>query len=157
MRDDLRDFFTGLLEHLDLKTTLLDSFLKNEKSVSDLLKYKTDNEDEIQKIIESESLLIDEINVEDYNISRYKDQIIQNYRFDFEKISNRNYNTTEPGILQYREKIQCHKKILDEIIDLKNRNNFLMDKNRDYLKTQINELERIRSIEIIYPDKAGSF
>lgn len=151
MRDDLKNLFDKLLEHLYSKKKLLNTLLENEKSASDLIKYRNDAEDDLLKIIENEAELIDRINIEDYNISRIRDQISRRFSLDFDKILNNDYSTSEKEILNYRNEIIMHQKIISEIIILKKENNSIMNKTRDELEVQIDELERMGRIKIIYP------
>lgn len=157
MRDDVKALFDDLLKHLDLKTILLNSFLESEKSASDLIKYRNDAEDDILKIIENESRLIDEINLEDYNISQIKDLIIRKYSFDFDRIFKDGFNTSEPEIIDYKNKIIQQKKIIEYILILKKRNNLSMDNTQADLQTQISELERMSKFKIVFPKDLQSF
>lgn len=151
MRDDVKTLFTDLLKYLDSKKILLNTLLENENSASDLIKNRNDAEDDILKIIENETALIDEINVADYSISMLKDEISRKYNFDFNKVFRSNYCTSEEIIMDFRNKVLLHKKIISEIIVLKKKNNFLMNKNQKDLEVQISELERMGKIEIIFP------
>jgi len=151
LRDDVKTLFTDLLKYLDSKKILLNTLLENENSASDLIKNRNDAEDDILKIIENETALIDEINVADYSISMLKDEISRKYNFDFNKVFRSNYCTSEEIIMDFRNKVLLHKKIISEIIVLKKKNNFLMNKNQKDLEVQISELERMGKIEIIFP------
>lgn len=151
LRDDLKEFFNDLLKHLDLKKILLIDFLENEKSASDLIKYKNDAEDDILKIIEYESELIDAINVEDFYISESKDRITRKFNFNFDRIFEKGCYVEETEIINFRDEIIYQKSIIEEIINLKKQNNLSMDKKRDYFKNQISELERMRKFKVIFP------
>lgn len=151
MRDDLKDLFDDLLKHLDSKKILLNTLLDNEKSASDLIKYRNDAEDDLLKIIEHEAEIIERINVEDYNISQIRDQISRRYTLNFDQISNADYCTSEKEILNYRNEILQHQNLVSEIIILKKENNSSMNKTRNDLELQISELERMGRMKIIYP------
>ena len=151
MRDDVKTLFTDLLKYLDSKKILLNTLLENENSASDLIKNRNDAEDDILKIIENETALIDEINVADYSISMLKDEISRKYNFDFNKVFRSNYCTSEELIMEFRNKVLLHKEIISEIIVLKKKNNFSMIKNQKDLEVQISELERMGKIDIIFP------
>jgi hypothetical protein len=151
LRDDVKALFADLQKHLDSKKILLNSLLKNEKSASDLIKNRNDAEDALLKIIEYATDLIDEINIEDYNISKIKDEISRRYGLDFNKIFRNDFYTSENEIMSFKNEVLLQEEIIIKIIVLKKRNNFLMNKNQDDLRTQISELERMRRIEIIIP------
>jgi len=151
LRVDVKDLFDLLLLHLDSKTILLRSLLENEKSASDLIKNRYDAEDELLKIIENETSLIDEINVLDFYISRARDEIIRKYGFDFNKIFADNYRTSETEIINYKKLFLLHHKLLHEIVELKKQNNLMMEKFQEDVKLQIFELERMSKLEIILP------
>lgn len=157
MRDDVRGLFCDLLNCLESKTALLNSLLAKEKALSDLIKNCNDEEDEIVNIINSEAVLIDEINAADYNISQIRDEIIRNYRFDFNKILNKNFKTENTEIINYRNSVLLHEDIMNEIISCKKQNNFKMKIYQNDLQTQISELERMSKIKIIYPKDPRSF
>lgn len=151
MRDDVKAAFIKLIDNLKSKTKLLNLLLEKEKAASDLIKNRNDAEDDILEIIDFETTLISEINVEDYHISRIRDDVISKYRFDFNKIFKKNYTTTVPEILNYKKEIQLHEQILEEIICIKNQNNLKLTAYHQDLKIQISELERMAKIKIIYP------
>ncbi len=151
MRGDLKDLFTNLMARLDSKKLLLNSLLENEKSASDLIKNRNDAEDNILKIIENETDIIEEINVFDYYISQTKDEISRRYNLDFDKLFRKEYQTPEIEFLNYRNEIILHRTILDEIIVLKKKNNLLMDNSLKDLEIQISELERLDRIQMIIP------
>jgi hypothetical protein len=151
LRDDVKELFIKLSENLDTKEQLLLSLLENEKSASFLIKNRSDAEDEILKIYESQADLIDRVNVEDFYISRIKDELIGRYRIDFDKLSRRDYHSKDKEIKAYREKTENQEKIAGEILAVKKSNNILMENCRDDLKQQISELERIDKIQLIIP------
>jgi hypothetical protein len=151
LRDDIKDLFDGLFKLLDSKKNLLNNLLENEKSASDLIKYRNDAEDDLLKIIEHETEIIEKINVEDFNISQIRDQISRRYSLDFDKILNKDYSTSEKEILDYRNEILQHHNLISEIIILKKENSSSMNKTRNDLEVQISELERMGRLKIIYP------
>lgn len=151
MRDDVESYFDDLLRQLDLKKILLTNLLNNEKSASDLIKYRNDAEDFILSIIESTSDLIDEINVLDFNIAQIKDKIIKNYNFDFNKIFIEGYSISESKIIKYKEEVLIHTKLLKEIVSLKEINNLSMSNFQEDLIVQISELDRMSKLKILFP------
>lgn len=151
MRGDVKNLFEDLVKNLELKTKLLNSLLENEKTASDLLKNRYDAEDDILKITDYESALIDEINAEDFHISQMRDEIIRKYRFDFTKIFKTEFNTTNSEILNYKKEIQIHEDILDKILFLKKQNIVQMEIGQNDLNQQVTELERIGKIKIVFP------
>lgn len=151
MRDDVKHLFHDLLTHLNLKKTLLNSFLVNEKSASDLIKLRNDAENEMLKIIELETSLIENINIEDYYISQLKDEITRQYSIDFCKISKHDYFTTENEIMEYKDEILVHDELIKKITVLKNINTELIEKNHADLKIQISDLERMSRLKIVLP------
>ena len=157
MRDDVKDLFNNLLKHLDSKKILLNNLLENEKSASDLLKYRNDAEDDLLRIIEDETASIDEINIIDYDISQIKDEINRRYSIDFDKIFKKNYYTSEPEIINYKDEVLLHEDILNRIIILKKQNNILMENDQEDLKIQIDELERMSKLKIINSKDLQSF
>ena len=157
LRDDVKVLFNKILENLDLKRILLNSFLKDEKSASDLIKNRNDADDEILKIIEHENDLIDEINTADFNISQIKDELLRRYRFDLDQISKRDHDTSKPEIIKYINEVSIQRDMVNEIIELKKQNNRFMETDQKDLKNQINELERMGKFEIIYPKDLQSF
>jgi len=157
LRDDVKDLFNNLLKHLDSKKILLNNLLENEKSASDLLKYRNDAEDDLLRIIEDETASIDEINIIDYDISQIKDEINRRYSIDFDKIFKKNYYTSEPEIINYKDEVLLHEDILNRIIILKKQNNILMENDQEDLKIQIDELERMSKLKIINSKDLQSF
>jgi len=151
LRGDVKNLFEDLVKNLELKTKLLNSLLENEKTASDLLKNRYDAEDDILKITDYESALIDEINAEDFHISQMRDEIIRKYRFDFTKIFKTEFNTTNSEILNYKKEIQIHEDILDKILFLKKQNIVQMEIGQNDLNQQVTELERIGKIKIVFP------
>jgi len=152
LRDDIKSLFIDLLKHLNLKRELLQSLLEKEKSVSHLIKYKNDIEDNVKKIIEDENCLIDEINVEDYNISQVRDEITSKCGFDFNKIFIKSYKPPEDEIRDYKNEILFHDKIINELIKIKKENNNNLEKYADDLKVQIWELESIERLKFVIKD-----
>ena len=157
MRDDVKDLFCDLLNGLQSKSALLNSLLVKEQALSELIKSSNDEEDEILNIINSEAALIDEINAADYNISQIRDEIIRNYRFDFNKILNKKFKTENTEIIKYRNSVLIHEDIMNEIISYKKQNNLKMEAYQQDLQTQISELERMSKIKIIYPKDLRSY
>ena len=151
MRDDVKRFFDDLSTHLHSKKLLLKSLLEFEKSASDLIKNRNDADDEILKIIEEETAFINEINVEDYNISQIKDEINRRYKIDLNLIFRSGYHTEETEIVNFKNELLLHEEILKEIADLKTMNNIYLENYHKDLKIQISELERIRSIKMFLP------
>ncbi len=151
MRDDVKRLFYNLLELLESKKKLLLSLLENEKSASDLLKNRNDAEDDILKIIENETSLIEEINIIDYEISKIKDEISRRYAFNFDQIFRKDYITSEAEIMNFRNEVHYQQKIINEIIILKKENNSTMNKTQKDLELQISELERMGRIKIVFP------
>ncbi|PKL18999.1 MAG: hypothetical protein CVV49_03115 [Spirochaetae bacterium HGW-Spirochaetae-5] len=157
MRDDVRDLFCGLLNGLESKTALLNSLLVKEKALSELIKSSNDEDDEILNIINSAAALIDEINAADYSISQIRDEIIRKYRFDFNKILNKNFKTENTEIINYRNSVLLHEDLMNEIISYKKQNNLKMEAYQQDLQVQISELERMSKIKIIYPKDLRSY
>jgi hypothetical protein len=151
LRDDVKVFFYDLQKLLESKQRLLNSLLENEKSASDLIKNRNDAEDDILKIIENETALIEEINIIDYDISKIKDEITRRYAFDFNKLFRKDYITSEAEIMNFRNEVLFHKKIINEIVALKKENNSTMNKSHKDLELQISELERMGRIKIVFP------
>jgi len=151
LRDDVKERFDTLISLLDSKTKLLQLLLVNEKSVSDLIKNENGTEDEILKITEYQWELIESIELEDYNISRLTDEITGKYKLDFNKILSAGCSQSETEFTIYKNEILLHRNIINEIIDLKSRNNALVDTSQDDLKVQIAELERIGKLRLILP------
>ena len=156
LRDDIESLFIDLLKHLYLKKELLHSLLEKEKSVFFLIKdnneRKNDIEKNVKKIIEDENDLIEEINVEDYNISQIRDQIRRKYSFGFDKIFLKGYTTSEDKIINYKNEILLHEEIIKELIKLKKENNDRLEKYADDLKVQIWELESIERLRFVIKD-----
>ena len=152
MRDDIKSLFIDLLKHLNLKKELLQSLLEKEKSVSYFIKYKNDIEDNVKKIIENENHLIEEINVEDYNISQVRDEITHKCGFDFNKIFIKSYKPPEDEIADYKNEILLHDEIINELIKIKKENNNNLEKYADDLKVQIWELESIERLKFVIKD-----
>jgi hypothetical protein len=156
LRDDIKSLFIALLKHLDLKKELLHSLLEKEKSISYLIKHNSDIEDDVKKIIEDENYLIDEINVEDYNISQIRDEITHKFSFDFNKIFVKGYFTSEDKIIDYKNEILLHEKIIKDLIKLKKDNNKSLEKYTHDLKVQIWELESIERLRFVIKDLQSS-
>ena len=152
MRDDIKSLFIDLLKHLNLKRELLHTLLEKEKSVSNIIKYNNDIDDSIKKIIEDENDLIDEINVEDYNISQIKDEVIRKSGFDFNKIFFAGYKPTEIEIADYKKEILLHEQIINDMIKLKKENNNYLENYTNDLKVQIRELEAIERLKFVIKD-----
>ncbi len=151
MRDDVKDLFNDLLLHLDSRKKLLNLLLENEKATADFLKNRNDAEDDILIIIETQTSLIDEINIEDYNISQIKDEINRKYNFDMNKVFREGFHTSEFLIMKYRNEILLHEVIINRIIALKKQNLIFMEKKQKDLKTDIIELERMNKLKIVIP------
>jgi len=156
LRDDIKSLFTGLLKHLDLKKELLLLFLEKEKAISSIIKHKNDMEAGVKKIIEDENCLIDEINVEDYNISRIKDEVSRKSGFDFNKVLAKDYKSSEHEIINYKKEILLHEQIMGELIKIKNENNKYLEKYTDDLKLQVSELESIERLRFVIKDLRSS-
>jgi len=152
LRDDIKSLFIDLLKHLNLKRELLHTLLEKEKSVSNIIKYNNDIDDSIKKIIEDENDLIDEINVEDYNISQIKDEVIRKSGFDFNKIFFAGYKPTEIEIADYKKEILLHEQIINDMIKLKKENNNYLENYTNDLKVQIRELEAIERLKFVIKD-----
>ncbi len=149
MRDDVKVLFNDLMTQLNSKRILLNSLLENEKSASDLIKYRNDAEDDLLKIVEQSAALIDEINVADYNVSQIRDDITRRYSFDFSRIFMKDFKTSENEILNYKNEILQHGEILDSILALKKGNSLSLEKSQKDLEIQISELERMSRFELV--------
>ena len=156
MRDDIKILFTDLIKHLNLKKELLHTLLEKEKTVSHLIKYNNDTEDDVKKIIEDENYIIDEINAEDYNISHIRDEITRKYGFDFNKIFIKDYKSPEAEITDYKNEIMLHEQIINELIKLKKENHRNLVKYAEDLKIQIGELESIGRLRYVIKDLLSS-
>ena len=156
LRDDIQSLFIDLLKHLNLKRELLHSLLEKEESIAYFIKYKNDIEDNVKKIIEDENYLIDEINVEDYNISQVRDEITRKCGFDFNKIFIKGYKSSEDEIIDYKKEILLHDQIINDLIKIKNENNNNLEKYAGDLKVQIWELENIERLRFVIKDLQSS-
>lgn len=151
MRDDVKDLFDDLLLLLSSRKMFLNSLLENEKSIAILLKSSNDNDEEILKIIEKQSSLIDEINIKDYHISQIKDEINRKYNIDFARIFIEGYSTSESLIMKFRSEVLLHEVMTNRITSLKKQNNYTMEKRQEVLRRDIYELERMRRLKMIFP------
>jgi SMC interacting uncharacterized protein involved in chromosome segregation len=151
LRDDVKDLFSDLISSLEFKRKLLNTLLEKEKALSDLIKSNNDTEDDILKIIDSVSALIDGINAIDYNISQLRDEITRKFRLDFDKISRQDHISEKVEFINYRKLINHNKDIIDQIISSRKQNNIKMESAKKELQNQISELERMSKIQIIYP------
>lgn len=151
MRADVQEIFNELTRLLNTKKNLLNILLDREKKISDLLKYRYDPEDEILKIIDEESELIEKISSGEFNITCLKDQLSLKYNFDFGKISQKNYTSPETEIMQAKDLVQTIHNLTTDLLNLKHSNNSRMNESMKKLKVQIDELERMGRIKIIYP------
>ncbi|MCL1833575.1 MAG: hypothetical protein FWG49_03640 [Leptospirales bacterium] len=164
LRDDIKSLFTDLLNRLDLKKELLHSLLEKEKTIFFLIKdsndrkndCKNDIEESVKKIIEDENDLIEEINVEDYNIAQIREEIRRKYSFGFDKIFAKNYTTSEVEIIDYKNKILLHEGIIKELVKLKKDNNDRMEKYAADLNVQICELAGIERLRYVIKDLQSS-
>ena len=156
MRDDIKTLFTDLIKHLNLKKELLHTLLEKEKTISSLLKYNNETEDDVKKIIEDENYIIDEINVEDYNISHIRDEITRRYGFDFKKIFIKGYKSAEDEIIDYKNEILIQEQIISDMIKLKKENNNNLENYADDLKVQIEELAGIERLRYVIKDLQSS-
>jgi hypothetical protein len=156
LRDDVKSLFIDLLKRLNLKKELMHSILEKEKTISSLIKYKTHIEDNVKKIIEDENHLIDEINVEDYNISQIRDAITRKYGFDFNKIFVKGYKSTEEEISDYKKEILLHERIINELVKIKTENNKNLEAYADDLNVQIWELENIERLKFVIKNPQSS-
>jgi hypothetical protein len=164
LRDDIKSLFTDLLNRLDLKKELLHSLLEKEKTIFFLIKdsndrkndCKNDIEESVKKIIEDENDLIEEINVEDYNIAQIRDEIRRKYSFGFDKIFAKGYTTSEAEIIDYKNEILLHEGIIKELVKLKKDNNDRLEKYADDLNVQICELAGIERLRYVIKDLQSS-
>lgn len=164
LRDDIKSLFTDLLNRLDLKKELLHSLLEKEKTIFFLIKEsndrkndcKNDIEESVKKIIEDENDLIEEINVEDYNIAQIREEIRRKYSFGFDKIFLKGYTTSEAEIIDYKNKILLHEGIIKELVKLKKDNNDRMEKYAADLNVQICELAGIERLRYVIKDLQSS-
>ena len=151
MRDDIKELFEALLLHLDDKIRYTGSLLENVKLVSCCIKSRTDNKDEILKIVNRNNDLIDKINVEDYDISAIKDEFTRRFSLDTEKFFSDTGCLPEKEIAAYREKIYHLEKLFRGITEINRENYTDMINEADDLKQQISELARMSRINIIFP------
>lgn len=156
MRDDIKSLFTDLIKHLNLKSKLLHSILEKEKNISYLIKFKNDIEDSVKEIIEEENHFIEEINVEDYNISQIRDEITRKFGFDFNKILVKGYKSSEDEIIDYKNKILLHEQIINDLSKIKKENNNNLEKYANDLKIHIWELENIERLKFVIKDLQSS-
>ncbi len=151
MRDDVREYFSLLLEHLEKKTELLTTLVFEEKNLSSILKYSRDHDDEILSLIGKESSIIEMIDAEDFEISRIRDIIIHKSGLDFDKILTPGYNSDKDGINRYREKVLNINKILENFRSLREENNVIMDDMLKDIQIQADELSRMCRLRYTLP------
>lgn len=151
MRDDVDKLFAQLIVQINHKTDQLDLLIFYEKNLGNTLKFSRDHEDEILKIIEDQSRLIDEIDSTDYSISCIKDKLKQIAKIDFDRIIQIRYKTDEPKIIEYREGSLKIFNLLDQFSAMRITNNEMMVALTEDIKSQADELMRMSRLKLFLP------
>ena len=155
MRDDLVELFNLIEQYQNEKINLLTDFRNKEFELKHILTGKI--EDSILTILDYENLLIEKINICDYEISVNFDQVKQIGGFDPSKTRLNNYIKNEDHITGFRDRLNRIKQLLNEIEQIKRENMKTMESIAKEASDSSDELDRLDKVKRRFAKDLQSF
>lgn len=155
MRDDLVELFNLIEQYQSKKINLLTDFRNKEFELKHILTGKI--EDSILTILDYENLLIEKINICDYEISVNIDQVKQIGGFDPSNTRLNNYTKNEDHITGFRDRLNRIKQLLNEIEQIKRENMKTMESIAREASDSSDELDRLDKVKRRFAKDLQSF
>lgn len=152
MRDDILSIIRDVIVAHDEKISLLKELLAEEHHLNSVLMIEFDNEPLI--VMDSQNNLINSINLQDFRIAELEEKFHKKTGIQLTSSADGLCSEDYDRIREVDKRRKQEKKILTDIMNLRNKNVLIMEKIKSATLKDADELKKIMELDPDYSDDA---